>query len=751
MRTLLNNNHFPAMFRFLTFLLIFVLKTEIVKCINCFACDWYADYTTGDARCGWDNEFTIPQNQSDVSVGTNCEKCALGILRKDDRVNEIVRRCITDLGNEEWEKEANYCSHEPLVGGHREFCYCENDYCNKDNSNIANVCDTTTTTNNLQIEEVNRNKEATTVKCYQCFWKKGQTSGPFNPKCGYGDNFTIPAEDAIENCDSCFIRRIMKGDDIQEINRGCSPFTEDWQAHKVSCATQPLTGGRDEFCYCKEDLCNDNVDDIPSTCDSYIQETTARASEYTIHLRNPDLFSSILDYYRSGELHFSHCLCGSSIKAELLFWKIEEHCIASCCYNAYKDWDKEQETLKILDKTLSHSEKGSYTPQEKFSFRHRLWRFLEKPNSSAAARLWAVFYFIMILVSIAIVCMETVPKFRTLRSGSIPDVANETNPKKRMLIATDSHPALLYTDGSCIILFFFELVIRFSVCPNKKRFFVSVMNIIDILSVFPMMGLFVWRRFFSLKTNTYVALLAYLFVASVLRVFRLLKMARHHKGLKLLQLALKKSAEELVLLFLLIFMGMLVFSTLLYFFEFEDDKSEVTSIPIGFWWCIITMTTVGYGDIVPNTSQGYLIGALCAICGILATGLPIPIIASNFNHFHNYMRIRNILLERQQRRKDAGVMDNFQLKFHKRRSVITELSENYVMENVQKSNWCCLFKKNIFDRSSSSSVSPCTTTAGVSQASIINTTLYNDIKSNDSETIKSNQNINESSNLDIKR
>lgn len=102
--------------------------------------------------------------------------------------------------------------------------------------------------------------------------------------------------------------------------------------------------------------------------------------------RNPDLFSPILDYYRSGELHFSHSICGSVIKKELVYWKIKEHCIASCCYNAFKEWDKEQETLKILDKTLAHSERRSYNARNISSFRQRLWRFLEKPNSSVAAR-----------------------------------------------------------------------------------------------------------------------------------------------------------------------------------------------------------------------------------------------------------------------------------------------------------------------------------------------------------------------------
>ena len=64
------------------------------------------------------------------------------------------------------------------------------------------------------------------------------------------------------------------------------------------------------------------------------------------------------------------------------------------------------------------------------------------------------------------------------------------------------------------------------------------------------------------------------------------------RSLKILQLAVKSSLRELLLLFLLITMGMVVFSTLIYFAEFEEDDN-FEHIPICFWWSIVTMTTVG--------------------------------------------------------------------------------------------------------------------------------------------------------------
>lgn len=63
--------------------------------------------------------------------------------------------------------------------------------------------------------------------------------------------------------------------------------------------------------------------------------------------RNPKFFESILDYFRTGELHFSHCLCGPSIKKELSFWQIPETCISRCCWRAYKAYEDEKHMLQV--------------------------------------------------------------------------------------------------------------------------------------------------------------------------------------------------------------------------------------------------------------------------------------------------------------------------------------------------------------------------------------------------------------------
>ena len=60
---------------------------------------------------------------------------------------------------------------------------------------------------------------------------------------------------------------------------------------------------------------------------------------------------------------------------------------------------------------------------------------------------------------------------------------------------------------------------------------------------------------------------------------------------------------------------MLVFASLIYYAEFTDPTDTFATIPIGFWWSIVTMTTVGYGDKYPVTVGGYIIGSMCAVIG----------------------------------------------------------------------------------------------------------------------------------------
>ena len=87
------------------------------------------------------------------------------------------------------------------------------------------------------------------------------------------------------------------------------------------------------------------------------------------------------------------------------------------------------------------------------------------------------------------------------------------------------------------------------------------------------------------------------------------------------------------------------YATAVYYAE-EGKNDEFNSIAAGLWWALITMTTVGYGDIYPKTELGKTLGVMCSFSGVIATALPIAVISTNYNNIYRAAKVKQRLKEK---------------------------------------------------------------------------------------------------------
>ncbi|TNN14789.1 Potassium voltage-gated channel protein [Schistosoma japonicum] len=394
--------------------------------------------------------------------------------------------------------------------------------------------------------------------------------------------------------------------------------------------------------------------ELLSLCDDY----DTINNEYYFD-RNPIAFTTILNFYRSKTLHYNDMLCVIDFHDELLYWGVNESFMKACCshrYHQQKDLIEEEirKELNCLRQTITIDKfgNGCYA-----NLKRQGWNLLEKPHTSKAARVFAIVSIFFILLSTISLTLNTMPEIQinttiiknlnmTTSSPNENNKGNIThNQSSNELI---DNPYLDIIETICISWFTLEYVLRLWCSPNKWKFLKRILNIIDLIAILPFYIHVLLIEVVTRHHNESLhSLRKIVQVFRILRILRIFKLARHSTGLQALGYTFKRSYKELGLLMLLIALGVILFSSLVYFAEKDENSEMFRSIPAAFWWATITMTTVGYGDMLPRTVIGKLIGACCCICGVLVVALPIPIIVNNFADFYKeHMRREKVLKRR---------------------------------------------------------------------------------------------------------
>ncbi|XP_055041170.1 A-type voltage-gated potassium channel KCND3 isoform X3 [Misgurnus anguillicaudatus] len=325
--------------------------------------------------------------------------------------------------------------------------------------------------------------------------------------------------------------------------------------------------------------------------------------------RDPDAFRSVLNFYRTGKLHYPRYECISAYDEELAFFGIIPEIIGDCCYEEYKDRKREN-----AERLMDDQEENKDVKLPNMNFRETMWRAFENPHTSTMA---LVFYYVtgfFIAISVITNVVETVP------CGSMPN-------QKDVPCGERYTVAFFCMDTACVMIFTVEYLMRLFAAPSRYRFMRSVMSIIDVVAILPYyIGLVMTNN--EDVSGAFVTL-------RVFRVFRIFKFSRHSQGLRILGYTLKSCASELGFLLFSLTMAIIIFATVMFYAEKGSSSSKFTSIPASFWYTIVTMTTLGYGDMVPKTIAGKIFGSICSLSGVLVIALPVPVIVSNFSRIYH--------------------------------------------------------------------------------------------------------------------
>ena len=208
--------------------------------------------------------------------------------------------------------------------------------------------------------------------------------------------------------------------------------------------------------------------------------------------------------------------------------------------------------------------------------------------------------------------------------------------------------AFYVLESMCVGWFSFELLVSLVTCPVKSDFFKSLFSWVDILAIIPY---YVDLTITSLGgSSSSTKQLIVLRVVRLTRVFRVFKLSKYNEGVEVVFVTLWRSVDALSLLIFLTTLTIVLFGSAIYFAEqtaAEWDPQNETwvrtesfggpetphkfqSILYGCWWCLVTVTTVGYGDMYPVTFPGYVVGISAMFAGLLIVAFPIIIIGSKF-------------------------------------------------------------------------------------------------------------------------
>jgi len=282
---------------------------------------------------------------------------------------------------------------------------------------------------------------------------------------------------------------------------------------------------------------------------------------------------------------------------------------------------------------------------------------VEEPESSRLAKLWSQFIIYSIAISITSFVLSSVNELQDTILWFLVDICS-------------------------FVIFTFEYVVRLLVCNafgdvTRCQFLRAPGNVVDLMSIVPV---FLFEDVQAVKPFKVFR------AVRLVRIFRVFKLSKYSTGMNIMAESVMGSARSLAILALLLGIGVMFFSSLIYhtesqwcpatpdmtdaeYIQYREECTELAtgwsrdgslccdrraapddfrSIATAFWWSMVTMTTVGYGDKVPRTLAGRVVGCLAMVAGIVLISLPVAVVGSKFQEAYEELEIDHYLQQQHQ-------------------------------------------------------------------------------------------------------
>ncbi|KAM3872486.1 voltage-gated potassium channel regulatory subunit KCNG1 [Diretmus argenteus] len=387
-------------------------------------------------------------------------------------------------------------------------------------------------------------------------------------------------------------------------------------------------------------LCS-SFDEIMRICDDY---DVAR-NEFFFD-RSPCAFRTILTFLRAGKLRSLREMCALSFREELLYWGVPEESLEWCCRRRLlqrmeeceemERVEEEEDLLEDLMDTDSDNRGSSHATESRVSrCMGKLRDMVERPHSGLPGKIFACLSVLFVTITAINLSISTMPAMRE---------EEEAGTCSQMCYN------IFIVETVCVAWFSLEFTLRFIQDRSKLAFLRRPLNLIDVVAILPY---YITLVVDSTSTgekrlgsgSSYLDKVGLVLrVLRALRILYVMRLARHSLGLQTLGLTARRCTREFGLLLLFLCVAIALFSPLLYLIENEmATAQEFSSIPATYWWAVITMTTVGYGDMVPRSIPGQVVALSSILSGILLMAFPVTSI------FHTFSRSYVELKQEQQR------------------------------------------------------------------------------------------------------